>query len=46
MEKILVWIIVILISCVFWWLSGKFADWLTPKILKWIKRRKEDSGDV
>lgn len=46
MKKILVWIIVILLSCFFWWLSGKIADWLTPKILKWIKRRKEGSGDV
>lgn len=46
MTTILVWIIVILISCFFWWLSGMVADWLTPKILKWIKRWKEDSGDV
>lgn len=52
MSKMLVWSIVILLCCIFWWLAGKFADWLTPKLLKRIKQRKlqkklqEDSDNV
>ena len=41
MSKMLVWSIVILLCCIFWWLSGKFADWLTPKLLKRIKLRQQ-----
>lgn len=30
-----------------WFIAGLFADWATPKILAWIRRRrKEDPDDV
>ena len=39
------WLLLGAIFLLCWWLSGKVADCLTPKILKWIKRRKEDSSN-
>jgi len=29
-----------------WYIAGLIADIVTPKILAWIRRRKEDSDDV
>lgn len=39
-DKSILWLFAFLVI-VAWELSDRIADWLTPKILSWIRRRKD-----
>ena len=45
MNKILVLIALALICVAIWILFGKLADYLIAKLTRWIKRRREGSGN-